>query len=88
MQMRDVARGVQYINREQSLSQYLAFPSAGLSISALTPLPTKPTTKMAFAGRWEIEAQEGYDQFCKLLGEQSNTPLSHDNTCILLICPL
>lgn len=39
--MNEVARGVQYINREQSLSQYLAFPSACLSISALAPPPTK-----------------------------------------------
>ncbi|KAM8839736.1 gastrotropin-like [Synchiropus picturatus] len=23
---------------------------------------------MAFAGRWETETQEGYDEFCKLLG--------------------
>ncbi|XP_073347835.1 gastrotropin-like [Pagrus major] len=67
MQMREVARGVQYINREQTQSQYLAFPSACLSISALTPPPTN-TTKMAFAGRWETETQEGYDAFCKLLG--------------------
>lgn len=41
MQMRDVARGVQYINTEQPLSWYLAFPSACLSISALAPPPTK-----------------------------------------------
>ncbi|XP_044074629.1 gastrotropin-like [Siniperca chuatsi] len=67
MQMREVARGVQYISREQSWSQYLAFPSTCLSISALTPPPTN-TTKMAFAGRWETETQEGYDEFCKLLG--------------------
>ncbi|KAI3375316.1 hypothetical protein L3Q82_021812, partial [Scortum barcoo] len=38
-----------------------------LSISALTHPPTN-TTKMAFAGRWETETQEGYDEFCKLLG--------------------
>ncbi|XP_013859883.1 gastrotropin [Austrofundulus limnaeus] len=23
---------------------------------------------MAFAGRWETETQEGYDEFCKLIG--------------------
>lgn len=68
MQMKEVERAVQYINREQSWSQYLVFPSACLSISALTPPPTN-TTKMAFAGRWETESQEGYDEFCKLLGE-------------------
>ncbi|XP_070775561.1 gastrotropin-like [Enoplosus armatus] len=68
MQMREVARGVQYINREQSQFRYLAFPSACLSISALAPPPTKTPTKMAFAGRWETETQEGYEDFCKLLG--------------------
>ncbi|XP_049454107.1 gastrotropin-like [Epinephelus fuscoguttatus] len=67
MQMREVARDVQYINREQSRFQYLAFPSACLSISALTP-PHTTTNKMAFAGRWETETQEGYEAFCKLLG--------------------
>lgn len=32
---------------------------------------------MAFAGRWETETQEGYDAFCKVLGENagSNFPL-------------
>lgn len=24
---------------------------------------------MAFAGKWEVESQEGYEEFCKLLGE-------------------
>uniref|UniRef100_A0A3Q2UPY5 Fatty acid-binding protein, liver-type n=1 Tax=Fundulus heteroclitus TaxID=8078 RepID=A0A3Q2UPY5_FUNHE len=23
---------------------------------------------MAFAGKWELESQEGYDEFCKLVG--------------------
>ncbi|RVE61546.1 hypothetical protein OJAV_G00172840 [Oryzias javanicus] len=23
---------------------------------------------MAFAGRWEVESQEGYDEFCKVVG--------------------
>ncbi|XP_015812814.3 gastrotropin [Nothobranchius furzeri] len=23
---------------------------------------------MAFAGKWEVETQEGYDEFCRLLG--------------------
>lgn len=27
---------------------------------------------MAFAGKWETESQEGYDEFCKLLGERKN----------------
>ncbi|XP_060940978.1 LOW QUALITY PROTEIN: gastrotropin-like [Limanda limanda] len=67
MQMREVALGIQYINKELSQSQYLAFPSACLIISAHTPPPTK-TTKMSFAGKWETETQEGYEEFCKLLG--------------------
>ncbi|TWW73321.1 Gastrotropin [Takifugu flavidus] len=37
------------------------------SASALAPPPTS-ITRMAFAGRWETENQEGYDEFCKLLG--------------------
>lgn len=40
MQMREVARGVQYINRERSLSRYLALPSASL-LSRLYP-PNQP----------------------------------------------
>ncbi|CAI5642171.1 gastrotropin [Oreochromis niloticus] len=67
MQMKEVARDVKYINREYSWSQYLALSSACLSISDLTSPPTN-TTKMAFAGRWETETQEGYDAFCKVLG--------------------
>uniref|UniRef100_A0A3Q3BPW5 Fatty acid-binding protein, liver-type n=2 Tax=Kryptolebias marmoratus TaxID=37003 RepID=A0A3Q3BPW5_KRYMA len=27
---------------------------------------------MAFAGRWETETQEGYDEFCKLIGIPDN----------------
>ncbi|KAM9845497.1 LOW QUALITY PROTEIN: gastrotropin-like [Aulostomus maculatus] len=59
MQLREVAR-VEYINMEVSWSQF-----ACLSISALT---SPPTNTMAFAGRWETETQEGYTEFCKLLG--------------------
>ncbi|XP_062260756.1 gastrotropin-like [Platichthys flesus] len=67
MQMREVAFGIQYINKELSQSQYLAFSLSFLIISAQTPPPTN-TTKMSFAGKWETETQEGYDEFCKLLG--------------------
>ncbi|KAG7251895.1 hypothetical protein CRUP_017815 [Coryphaenoides rupestris] len=28
---------------------------------------------MAFAGKWETESQEGYDEFCKLLGIPAET---------------
>lgn len=66
MQIREA--DVQYIKRRDFQSQYLAFPSACLSISLLAPTPTN-FTEMAFAGRWETETQEGYDDFCKLLGE-------------------
>ncbi|KAF3858524.1 hypothetical protein F7725_011725 [Dissostichus mawsoni] len=38
-----------------------------LTSASLTP-PHTNTTKMAFAGKWETESQEGYDAFCKLLG--------------------
>lgn len=44
-------------------------PSACLSISAHTPPNAYYTATMAFAGKWETESQEGYDAFCKLLGE-------------------
>lgn len=73
--MKEVARDVKYINGEYSWSQYLALSSACLSISDLTPPPTN-TTKMAFAGRWETETQEGYDAFCKVLGENAGSSAS------------
>nr|XP_015812814.2 gastrotropin [Nothobranchius furzeri] len=65
MQTKEVVRGILCIKRERSCFQHLAFPSACLSISA-TSQPT--TTRMAFAGKWEVETQEGYDDFCRLLG--------------------
>lgn len=60
MQMR---KWQEYISRNNYRCHYLATPSA------LAPPPTN-ITRMAFAGRWETETQEGYDAFCKLLGEK------------------
>merc|ERR1712098_482122 len=38
------------------------------SASPLSLLSTTNITTMAFNGRWETETQEGYDEFCKLVG--------------------
>lgn len=32
---------------------------------------------MAFTGKWETETQEGYDEFCKLLGEKNTQSLPY-----------
>uniref|UniRef100_A0A3B4UI28 Fatty acid-binding protein, liver-type n=2 Tax=Seriola dumerili TaxID=41447 RepID=A0A3B4UI28_SERDU len=39
-----------------------------ITVSVLARLRSPTPHKMAFAGRWETETQEGYDAFCKLLG--------------------
>lgn len=58
---------VRYINEPGSDTRHLTLPSARLSTSARLR-PTNTST-MAFAGKWEVECQEGYEEFCKLLGE-------------------
>lgn len=40
---------------------------------------------MAFAGKWEVESQEGYEEFCKLLGE---TETKAATSCITLFLRL
>ncbi|XP_032388352.1 gastrotropin [Etheostoma spectabile] len=68
MQMREVARGVQYIKQGTVLGPVPCFFPQLASVSLLSRPPHTNTTKMAFAGKWETEAQEGYDAFCKLVG--------------------
>uniref|UniRef100_A0A8C7QKS6 Fatty acid binding protein 6, ileal (gastrotropin) n=2 Tax=Oncorhynchus mykiss TaxID=8022 RepID=A0A8C7QKS6_ONCMY len=52
--------GVHFLERSQRL---------GLGTASPSPLPLLCFLyTMAFAGKWETESQEGYDEFCKLLG--------------------
>uniref|UniRef100_A0A7N9AZ17 Fatty acid-binding protein, liver-type n=1 Tax=Mastacembelus armatus TaxID=205130 RepID=A0A7N9AZ17_9TELE len=67
MQMREVSKGVQYITRSRLGLSTLRFPQLAAA-SLLSHLHPLNSTKMAFQGRWETETQEGYDEFCKLLG--------------------
>ncbi|KAK2895708.1 gastrotropin-like [Channa argus] len=67
MQMREAQECAQCINSSQLWSQYLTPSSTSLNISAFTP-PLTNSSNMAFNGKWETESQEGYDEFCKLLG--------------------
>lgn len=63
MKKRQSLIAVGYISAGNPIHQYLSFQFTLLLRKTIN------TQTMAFNGKWESESQEGYEEFCKLIGK-------------------